>query len=464
MCSCSVKIFLFVTILASGRAQRRSQSRLAFHDIKDVFFQHPERYDIIDNHPRTLQRKSNSVHKSGDTRETHKSSGWITKCRGLECISMASDTNPFLDKALNVLDNTASENDYKNTDRPESSLAKLLATTSGVENSNLETNDKRTNNTHNKLTKKSHGKTKTGSKRQNWFNFPRGHNDFGPHLPNHPAPPPIHVMDPFYSHGNGGAHTIHPMHPFHPLMHPGEFHTHLVHHVAPPLVIHHHHRMTDFKTHGGLFGSVPPYPLVPGSFPGPNLPGPPIDPLAGPPPVSFGEPFPGQFIHNAGPPIEGHHVEEPPVILPGIVHSEANGMSFPRPPPRLQPPPVEFGKPPYTFPYQMQSAPRIKQVPVPFRVPVRGPSIIQKYYYPVRVPAPSQIHHVPYPVYIHQPPAIKPYFVRVPSPPQRIPVPVPSPPKVYVQRVPYPVMIPRPVQIIHNNQIYSGKYYLFLMS
>jgi len=465
MCSNSVKLFFLATILASGSSQRRSQSRSAFHDIKDVFFKHPEKYSILDNQPRTLKHKSNSTQK-GFARTKYKPLGWITRCRGLECVSTASssaNTNTFLDKALNVLDNYPTiDNDFKNSDRPESSLARLLATTSDVEDSNLDSNAmKRTNNTENKLTKKSHGKVKTftGIKRQNWFDFPHGHNYFGPHIANHPAPPPIHVMDPFYSPGNAGVHhNHHPMHPFHPLMHPGEFHGHLVHHAAPPLAMHHHHSMPDFKTHGGIFGSVPPYPIVPGAYPGPNLPGPPTGPFAGPSPVSLSEPLPGQFVHNAGPSIEGHHVAEPPVILPGIVHSEANGMSFPTPPPRLQPPPVNFGKAPYSFPYPLPpSPPDIKGFPVPFGVPVRGPTIIQKYYYPVRVPSPSQIHHIPYPIYIRQPPAIKPYFVQVASPPQRVPVPVPSPPKVVFQRVPYPVMIPRPVQVIHNNQIYSGK-------
>lgn len=434
-----VKLLFLVAIWASESTQRKSRSKLVFHDVKDVFFRNPEKSSLLNAHPFTRTLKT-------IIRGKYKASGWITKCRGLECVSTVSSStaNNFLNKALNVLDKyDKKDRDKKKNDYKEiSSLARVLAT-SDVDETSLKKDDN--DDTDGKLTKKSHGKidthSYTGIKRQNWFGLPHSHNILGPHLPNQHTPP-IHVMDPFYNHNNGGNVGTHQAHPFH-FMHPGVYHENLAHHMNPPFALHHHHPMSLYKPHGYSDGPIPPYP----------------DPLLSGPPHNAEPNFqpyrllPGQ-PHNAGPNFSGQHVAEPPAILPGILHNAENGMIYP--PIR---PPAEIRKVPFPVPYPVPSPPSIKEVPVPIRIPVRGPSIIQKYYYPVRFPQPSQIHHVPYPIYIRQPPSYKPYFIRVASPPQRIPVPVPSPPKIFVQRVPYPVVVPRPVHVIHHQQMYSGKKY-----
>ncbi|XP_020901878.1 uncharacterized protein LOC110240410 isoform X2 [Exaiptasia diaphana] len=562
-------LFLARSLWASEwSTERKSRNKLAFHDIQDVFFRNPQRSSVINRHSSSRASKAKDI----DNRELISTkispTGWVTKCRGLECVSTASSSSAsnFLNKALNVLDRFPSLNSdsKKIFYKPELSLAKTLATSAGVEETHLQNGA----NNSTRLTKKSHGKINPdyNAKRQDWLGITEGHNIYGPHLGNRQGP--IHVMDPFYSNGNAGnMHSTHNGY----RVHHSPFRGNTIHHgnMAPPFITHHRrHPLPDFKFNDG---PIPPYPDLPGLLPNtgvnfpihhypdtPFAPGVMHHPVEGNFPIHNypdGQAIPG-IVHHAtasnyaetppivpgvlhhemdttlpvhhfadnpmvpdvmhtaavptfpihhysGPPVPGivhqaangelpvHHYVEPSGDLPGFLHQEGgvnlpvhhfpgpphilNGadalhqaivpqqIALPVPPPVEPqiipfpaPPPVEVHKVPFPVPYPVPLPPQIKEVPIPIKVPVRTPPEVQKYYYPVGVPQPGQIHHVPYPVYIRQPPQVAPYFVRVLSPPERIPVAIPSPPKIVVQRVPYPILIPRPVHIIHREpQLYS---------
>lgn len=493
--------------------ERKSRNKLAFHDIQDVFFRNPQRSSVSNGNSHSGASKAKDIYNRELISTKISPTGWVTKCRGLECVSTVSSSN-FLNKALNVLDNYPSLNSDDSKTifyKPELSLAKALATTSGVEKTHLQNGG--TNTT--RLTKKSHGKIINpdyNAKRQNWLGFRRGHNIFGSHLGNRQGP--MHIMDPFYSDGNAGVvnPTHNGYHIHHSLFHGNQDNT------APPFTTHHrHHPLPEFKFDDG---PIPPYPDLPGLLPNTGLNFPihhytdtPVTPgvmhhtTGGNFPIHKypdGPMMPG--IHHQGP--ISNYAEAPPIVpgiihhetdttppvhhypggpmLPGVVHPAADGdfpiHHFPGPPvpgfihhvtDGSDLPVHHFTEPSAALPvfphhdaginlpiHHFPGPPHMVDVmhqtftPQGIGMPDVPPDVPQIFPFPA--PPPVEPHIIPLPasppqVEVHKVPFPVPYPVPLPAQIKEVPfpikVPVREPPEV--RKYYYPVGVPQPGQIHH---------------